>query len=414
MRKNSVRHWFAVLGLTMFLAACGGGQGGSATAQAGAGATGTLNVALTDAPASYAAVNVTVQKVRVRRDATAGSADAGWHEVVLDPARRIDLLGLANGQTLDLGSIELPQGRYTQIRLVLAANGGGSAAMANTVELADGLGTEHALHTPSGQQSGLKVKGEFEVIAGQPTGIVLDFDAQRSVVRAGNSGRYNLKPVITALQVAAQSRLEIAGELGIADARVSAQIVDGSGQVQVLKATVSDANGSYKLAPLPASANGLYTVVIDAPGYRTHVIREVPVLQGTPTQMPAVSLTAAAAPDRHELSGVVTVPPGYEDSLVEVLVERIVDGIPVRIAQGNAAQQTFDHAVSVAREVPIVATYDGGPMIFAEPLDVAAAQPYQVHARDGEAALTGNPVTVAQPANAGEALTGVDLQLSIP
>jgi len=84
---------------------------------------GTLRLALTDAPAcGYDAVNVTIQKVRVNQDASASDTGAGWSEVVLSPARRIDLLSLTNGVLEDLGQTSLPAGKYTQMRLVLAPN----------------------------------------------------------------------------------------------------------------------------------------------------------------------------------------------------------------------------------------------------------------------------------------------------
>ena len=58
------------------------------------------------------------------------------------------------------------------------------------------------LTTPSAQQSGLKLNAKpFDVAEGQTVELVLDFDAARSVVRAGNSGKYLLKPVITVIAV---------------------------------------------------------------------------------------------------------------------------------------------------------------------------------------------------------------------
>src|SRR5688500_6337776 len=89
--------------------ACGGG-GSSSTDN------GTLRHALTDAPAcGYETVYVTVQKVRVHKSASAGDNEAGWSEVVLNPAQRVDLLSLTNGVLADLGQTALPAGRYTQM-----------------------------------------------------------------------------------------------------------------------------------------------------------------------------------------------------------------------------------------------------------------------------------------------------------
>ena len=101
------------------LAACGGGGGEGG----GIGGTGTLHVSLTDAPScGYDHVNVTIDRVRVHQSASAADADSGWSEVVLSPARRVDLLTLSNGVLEDLGQTQLPAGKYTQLRLVLAPN----------------------------------------------------------------------------------------------------------------------------------------------------------------------------------------------------------------------------------------------------------------------------------------------------
>src|SRR5512147_119535 len=119
--QSLLRPWTAAatLAAATLLAACGGGGGysGSATGQ------GTLRVALTDAPScGFDEVNVTVQKVRVHQSSNAGDGDTGWSEVVLNPARKINLLDLTNGVLAELGQTELPAGTYNQLRLQLAGN----------------------------------------------------------------------------------------------------------------------------------------------------------------------------------------------------------------------------------------------------------------------------------------------------
>ena len=172
------------------LAACGGGGGGSADA-----GNGTLRLALTDAPAcGFDKVNVTVEKVRVHQSNSSADTDSGWSEVVLNPARRIDLLSLTNGALFELGQTPLAAGKYSQLRLVLADNTQANP-LANSV-LPTGTNTEVALKTPSAQQSGLKIPVHITVAANQLADFVLDFDACKSVsvVTAGNSTNYNLKP----------------------------------------------------------------------------------------------------------------------------------------------------------------------------------------------------------------------------
>ena len=204
MKKIVLRRLVLVAGMAWLLAACGGGGDGDA-GQAGAGsapavaAMGTLRLALTDAPAcGFDKVFVTVEKVRVHQSGSAGDGEAGWSEVVLNPAKRLDLLSLTNGVLEELGQKRLPAGKYTQLRLVLAENGS-TAPFANAV-IPTGGTSEVALTTPSADQSGLKLKTNIDVVASQTADFVIDFDACKSIVTTGNSGKsgkYLLKPVLT-------------------------------------------------------------------------------------------------------------------------------------------------------------------------------------------------------------------------
>ena len=191
--KKNFALWFAVL-FVIFAAGCGGGN--SSGSSQGTSQQGTLSVSLTDATASgFDHVYVTVSKVRVHQSASAAENDAGWSDITLNPARKIDLLSLTNGVLEELGQTSLPAGHYTQLRLVLSANTG--AVPANSVVLS-GDTKEIPLDTPSAVQSGIKLINEFDVAPGQRVDLVLDFDALKSIVRRGN-GTYGLKPVIRVL-----------------------------------------------------------------------------------------------------------------------------------------------------------------------------------------------------------------------
>ena len=178
------------------LAGCGGGGGGIG----GTGSPeGTMRLSITDAPAcGYDEVNITIDRVRVHKSSSAVDADSGWSEVVLSPAKRVDLLSLTNGVLEELGQTALPAGKYTQMRLVLAPNTG-SNPFANSVVPTGSA--ETALTTPSGQQSGIKLNVNIDIVADKMADFVLDFDACKSVVKRGNSGQYNLKPVIAVIPV---------------------------------------------------------------------------------------------------------------------------------------------------------------------------------------------------------------------
>lgn len=183
------------------LTACGGGSGGGVDSS-GSGSstvngdsdTGTLRLALTDDPAcGFDTVFVTIQKVRVHKSSDANDIDGGWSEIVLNPAKKVDLLSLTNGKLEELGQTVLPAGKYTQLRLVLAENNG--APFANSAKPTGE--SEVALQTPSGQQSGLKTNIDITVAANTTSDFVIDFDACKSIVAAGGSGKYLLKPVLS-------------------------------------------------------------------------------------------------------------------------------------------------------------------------------------------------------------------------
>src|SRR5215831_19835850 len=139
---------------------CVAGCGGGGDSGSGGMQMGTVSVSMTDSPAcGFDQVNVTVSKVRIHQSATASDTDPGWTEITLNPPRKINLLDLndptqPNFALETLGQTPLMAGHYTQLRLVLVPNRGGSP-LANSVVLS-GTTTEIALDTPSGIQSGIK------------------------------------------------------------------------------------------------------------------------------------------------------------------------------------------------------------------------------------------------------------------
>jgi hypothetical protein len=279
------------------LVACGGGGGSTAPTQPPVSTLGTLSVSLTDAPAcGFDAVNVTVSKVRVNKSGTASETDAGWTDIALAPAKKINLLGLTNGALEALGQTPLEAGHYTQLRLLLDPNTNGTA---NTV-VPMGKTTEVALDTPSAVQSGIKLVGEFDVAAGQKSDIVLDFDACKSVLTKGN-GKYALKPVVKMVPSAVTG---IAGYVATAllGSHVSVSAQQGG---KIVVATVPDATtGQFFLSHLAA---GNYDVVITADN--SAVVGAVPVASNI-TQVSTTAAPIALAPSvMGSIAGTVTLNP---------------------------------------------------------------------------------------------------------
>jgi len=349
-----------VLAATLLLFGCGGGGGGSGDSDSTAGAgSGTLRVSLTDAPAcGYDAVFVTVAGVRVHQSATAADGQAGWSEIAMDPPRRIDLLSLSNGVLHELGQMALPAGNYQQVRLVLADNG--AVPLANAV--APNGGMQRPLDTPSGQQSGIKLQANVDVPAGQTVDLVLDFDACRSVVPRGGSGRYNLKPVIAVvpmISVGAISGYAAAAAPAPADGvKVSAQ-VGGA----VVKETVVASGAQFRLAPIAA---GTYDVVFTATGRVTRVVTGVPVSTAATTVMSAAGTPITLpASDSGTVAGKVT--PAQAQASVRALQSIGATG-RVEVGSVNADGLSGDYSLSLpTAAIEVAAPAWPAPPILAAP-----------------------------------------------
>ncbi len=258
------------------LVACGGGAGITPTPVS---TLGTLGVSLTDAPAcGFDAVNVTISKVRVNKSASASDTDPGWTDIVVSPARKINLLNLNNGVLQDLGSATLEAGHYTQIRLVPDANASG---LANSVVPTGGA--EKQLITPAALQAGVRLNGEFDVAAGQKSDIVLDFDACKSVGKSAliDVIDYTLRPVVKMVPSALNG---IDGY--VASAAPGSHVIASAQQNgKVVSATAADpATGEFFLTRLPV---GNYDVVITADDSAATVIGAVPVTSATSTTVVA-------------------------------------------------------------------------------------------------------------------------------
>ena len=378
-----------LLAATLTLAGCGGGGGGiSGTGGTGAANSGTLRISLTDAPScGYEQVNVTVQKVRVHQSAGAGETDAGWSEIVLPQARKIDLNSLTNGVLTELGEATLPSGRYTQLRLVLVENGG-ATPLANSV-VPEG-GAETALDTPSALQSGLKLNLNIDVTPSQRADLVIDFDACKSVVRRGNSGRYNLKPVLTATPRLSDAGMRVVGW-------VAPMLANGRTNVSVqfngmpVKATPPDANGQFVLYPVPA---GTYDLVISNAGHVTAVMTGVPVVTTAYTV-----LNSAAAPfaPASAASAARTVTGTVSPSTATVRVLQTLTGGPtveVAWAPVDALNGSFSAALPVSAPLKAVYSASVAPSFAA---DAGAAARYTFEARSGTATPLTRTVNVSAP-----------------
>jgi hypothetical protein len=199
-----------------------------------------LNIRLTDAPADYQAVYVDVQKVLVN---AGDDENSGWIELETTPGI-YNLLDYTAGNSVLIATAPLDVPAIRQIRLVL---GDSNSVMIDSVE--------YPLDTPSAQQSGLKLKVNQSFSEGVEYTAILDFDASKSIVSAGNSGKFILKPVIRLFFEANTGSIK--GSVEPASEKVLVQVpLDSNDTIS----TYSDETSGVFLVPgVPA---GTYKVIL--------------------------------------------------------------------------------------------------------------------------------------------------------
>ncbi|WP_394132259.1 DUF4382 domain-containing protein [Marinobacter nauticus] len=173
---------FVVSALASALVACGGSGGSSSS-----GETGSVSVGLTDAPTmELSSVNIAFNAIRLK------PADGDWLEFSLDETGVVDLLTLQGGVTEPLiTNEEVPAGVYNEIRLIIDTEN------SYVTKESDG-DSQFTLAVPSGEQSGLKLKGDFVVAADSSNNFTIDFDVRKSIVDPQGQALadYMLKPVL--------------------------------------------------------------------------------------------------------------------------------------------------------------------------------------------------------------------------
>lgn len=248
------------------------------------GGTGTMEVTMTDAPANYDSVNVTINSVRVHQnedaetDSTEGEEEDeenGW-VTITDEQTKVNLLELTNGNQISLGSEELESGTYSQIRFILGDD--------NTVTVD---GETYNLQTPSAQQSGLKLNVDAEVEENATYTLLIDFDAARSIVQQGNGG-YLLKPVLRAVNLAETG--SIAGNVQPSDFKTNVMVIANE---DTITSTITADNGDFKIIGL---TEGTYNVAFDPDNeqYSDTTITDVEVSVSEETMIEDMQLEESA------------------------------------------------------------------------------------------------------------------------
>ncbi len=288
---------FTVAALAAGVAACGSDSSDS-------DATGTVSFGLTDAPATeFSNVTVAFTEIQLK------PADSDWISFPLDGFETVNMLDLQGGVTEPLiTDEEVPAGNYTQLRLIVDTEN-------SFVTLVDNPDAPLTLAVPSGEQSGLKLQGEFIVAADTSTDFTIDFDVQKAVVNpAGQAlADYMLRPALRLV-----NNLEVGSIAGTVDAStvIQTECADAtaySGMVYVYEgsgATPDDLGSENEpLVAVPVSDE-------DNPG--TFTYKAAFLTEGTYT----VSYSCSA--DDNETDEDLTFV-GTQDVMVEVGTEKTVN-----------------------------------------------------------------------------------------
>ncbi|MDO8750147.1 MAG: ice-binding family protein [Dehalococcoidia bacterium] len=222
--------------------------------------TGTVEVRVTDAPPEgVSKVLITASKIEAQRSGNAG--EAGWSTIVETPPV-FDLVAVTGLEAV-LGSSALPEGSYTQVRLSITK-------IVVTVQGQDKVAT-----VPSDK---LRVVGNFQVAANLTTVLTLDFDADKSVVLAGDKVQF--LPVVKLLTRAPSDKPEPLKKLPTAT------------PVPAATSTATAVPAATSTATAVPAATSTATAVPTA----TSTATAVPTATSTATAVPAATPTATAVP----------------------------------------------------------------------------------------------------------------------
>ncbi len=231
--------------------------------------TARVQLKLVDEPGDYEEVNIEIVDIQYKSN----EDEENWESFIPEGGYpiNIDITELIAGNSLLLTDDVLPVGILKQVRLVLSDN--------NTLKI-EGEDELIPLDTPSAQQSGLKLNLDEELKAGFVYSFILDWNVQKSIVKAGNSGKYILKPVIKVnAEVSSGSIsgkvIEIIEEV---ETPIANQVVEVyTTEDTLVKETLTNESGDFVLQGLEA---GTYILKINKETYKSYVSSEVNVEVG--------------------------------------------------------------------------------------------------------------------------------------
>lgn len=433
--------------LALLVTGCGGGGSGGGGVAGSAAVTTHLSDPAQECAApmgDYSQVWVTVKDVVAKSSSSGQTIDLTPNLTNGNKAIQVNLLDEPNTECFlsTLGAVTgLPPGTYDQIRVMLLANGDNSATVVdsagnpsdacssanpekqstptwNCVVQSSTPGTActsssncFAMKLPSEAQTGIKIppgqlsNGPLVISQGQGLDLDIDFNACASVVQAGNSGNFNLKPTLRMSELGLNPLLGGAVFLsssvnGTVAAATNSSVMVPNANVwleqepsaanysvgtpsaepsptptpsapvnEVVQTTATDSNGNFGFCPIPV---GTYDIVADseslpgsgAPSAAT-ITRGVTVSnsgltglmiplvpQPTPAATPAGPATIAGEFTTTSSPNASPTPPGTGDDITFNALQAIPSSSPVV----QAAIPVFSGTVPSGAVPPVVTT----------------------------------------------------------
>lgn len=238
------------------------------------GGNANMHVYLTDDPGIFDKLYIDIKDVQVKLS-NDESDSVGWQSINLVRKGVYNLLDFRNGADTILGSLSVPAGPVSQMRLILGTN--------NSVVVG---GISFPLQTPSAQQTGLKLLINTTLSAGIDYHFTMDFDAARSIIQTGN-GKFMLKPTIRIFTEATTGAIK-----GIVSPASSKAWVYAIANLHdtIASSAADTLSGGFLLKGIPAATAYKVSFHAMAGGYRDTSYLNVAVNNGMVTNIGTVQL----------------------------------------------------------------------------------------------------------------------------
>jgi len=251
--------------------------------------TGSSHVLLTDGPFPYdrlARVDLYIVSVSASLSTDTAAGGGGGFVTLVTPNRRFDVLALQNGATAELGSLDLPTGAITAVRMVIDTD-------SSSITLKDGRvmnGANNGIHWQSSAGRPVLNALVHEQISVPDTGavIVIDYDVGQSFVTlqeldsVSTDSSFTFMPQFRAVDatrtgtITGVVRAHTAAGAPVADASVRLYIgypTSPENTWPTLATGKTDATGTFRLSYVTRSvwwnttawAGATYIVAVDPP-----------------------------------------------------------------------------------------------------------------------------------------------------